>query len=120
VSDRTIDIDAVAGMVTAAEIFGPRQVPMPWPSSRDVLAPALELLPTITDDLTADLVQHLTMALVDRHDELRAVRAVLSAALEHSHALTVDRDRLRDQHHRLIDEYRALRVQTLRRQSEAA
>lgn len=80
-SDRAIDLDDVSGMPTAAEIFGPRPVPMLWPSSRDVLALAIELLPTIADDLTADLVEHLALALVDRGQELRAVRAVLSAAL---------------------------------------
>jgi hypothetical protein len=116
--DVAIDID-IDDMVTADEMFTRRPAPTPWPSSGAVLALGIELLPTIADDLTADLVEHLLLALVDRDDALLAVRTVLSAALEQSHAHHVEIVRLRDRHHRLLDEYRHLRVQTLR-QSEAA
>lgn len=44
-------------MLHAREIFGRPFARVPWPSSRPVLALAVELLPTIADDLTADLVE---------------------------------------------------------------
>lgn len=68
---------------------------MPWPSSRAGIALGIELLPTIADDLTADLVEYLLLALVDRCDELRAVRSVLAAALAQSHTQHVEIIRLR-------------------------
>lgn len=113
------DVAAVESLPTADELFTRRSAPAPWPSSTAVRALGLELLPTIADDLTADLVEHLSLSLVDRGDELRAVRSVLSAALALLHGQHVEIARLRAQHHRLLDEYRALRVKTLR-PSEAA
>lgn len=73
--------------LTAAEIPWTLAPAPPWPSSRPVLALAIELLPTIDDDLVADLVEQLTVALIDRAEELRAVRAVRceALALAHSH-----------------------------------
>jgi hypothetical protein len=47
-----------------------------------------------------------------------AYRSLALAALDALHDLTVQRDRLREQHHRLLDEYRRLRESILR--AEAA
>jgi hypothetical protein len=82
-------------MPTANEIFGRRLAPAPWPSSRPVLALVVEVLLTIEDDLTADLLEHLALALADRDDEGRAARAVLSSALALSHSQHVEIIRLR-------------------------
>ena len=82
-------------MLLAAEIFGRRPAPVPWPSSRPVLALAIELLPTIADDIEADLIETLALTIIDRGDELRAVRAVLSSALALSHTQHVEIIRLR-------------------------
>ena len=58
----------------------------PWPSSRPLMALIVEVLPVIEDDLAADLIEHLALAIIDRDDELRAVRSIQSAVLAHSHA----------------------------------
>jgi hypothetical protein len=86
---------ALFKMPTAGEIFGRRLAPAPWLSSRPLLALIVEMLPTIEDDLTADLVEHLALAFVAVIDELRAVRVVLSSALALSHTQHVEILRLR-------------------------
>jgi hypothetical protein len=93
-------------MPTADEIFGRQLAPVPWRSSSLVLALAVELLPTIEDDLTADLVEQLVLALVDKDEELAAVRSVISAALEQSHGQHTEIVRLR---RRLADSLNANR-----------
>lgn len=103
---RSDDLAPVGNMPTADEIFGQRLAPAPWPSSRPVLALVVELLPAIEDDLTADLVEHLALSLVDRDDELRAVREVLSSALAHLHAQHAEILRLRRRLADLHDERR--------------
>jgi sugar (pentulose or hexulose) kinase len=80
-----VSAEAQVERLTADEIFSRRLAPAPWPSSSPVLAIVVELLPTIEDDLTADLLEHVALALADRDDELRAVRAVLSSTLALSH-----------------------------------
>jgi hypothetical protein len=97
----------------ADEIFGRQLAPAGWRSSRPVLALVVELLPTIDDALTADLLEHLALALLDRDDEVRALRAVLSSALALSHAQNTEAIWLQAALARLRDEYRALRMQTL-------
>lgn len=97
-------------MPTADEIFGRRIWPAPWPSSRPVLALVVELLPTIEDGLTADLLEHLALALADRDDELRAVRAVLSSSLALSHTQHVEIIRLRQRLADLLDARRRERT----------
>ena len=82
-------------MPTANEMFGQRLAPAPWLSSRPVLALVLEVLPLIEDELTADLLEQVVSALADRDDELRVVRAVLSAALGLSHTQHVEILRLK-------------------------
>lgn len=116
--DLAIDID-LDDMVTADEVFDRRPGPTPWPSSGAVLALAIAVLPTIADDIEADLIEHLALAIVNRDEKLVALRDVLAAALEQLHGAIGERDRMRDQYHRLVDEYRTLRAQTLR-QPEAA
>jgi hypothetical protein len=103
----------VSGALTADEIFSRRPAPVPWPSWRPVLALAVEALPAIDDGLMADVVEHLAVALVDRDEELHAVRAVLSAALAQSHVQHAEIRRLTAALARLRDEYRALRAHLL-------
>ena len=63
-------------MPTADEIFGQQFAPPPWLSSRPLLDLAMEVLPLGEDDLAADLLEQLALALIDRDDEVRGVRAV--------------------------------------------
>lgn len=107
------DLDDVADMVPVDAIFGRRPASMLWPSSQPVLEIAVEVLPTIEDALTADLVERLACALIEHGDELRAVRDVLSSALALSHTQHVEIVRLQAALARLLDEFRFLRVQTL-------
>jgi hypothetical protein len=44
----------------------------------------------------------------------RIYRELAQAGIHQLHDLRLEHDRLREQHHRLIDEYRALRVQLLK------
>lgn len=118
VADRDLAFD-IDDMVTTDEVFDRRPWPTPRPSSGAVLPLAIAVLPTIADDIEADLIEHLALAIVNRDEKLVAVRDVLAAVLEQLHVAIGERDRMCDQHHRLLDEYRTLRVQTLR-DSEAA
>ena len=84
--------------------------PAPWLSSRPVLALVVEVLPTIDDDLTADLLEYVALALVERDDELRAVRAVLSPALTLAHTQHIEILRLRRRLAHLLDARRRERT----------
>ena len=67
----------------------------------------------VIEDL-ADSEAALIDRIVDLELDNRALRETLHAAVDGLHHITGERDRLWAQHHRLIDEYRALRVQMLR------
>ena len=94
----------------ANEIFGPRIAPAPWLPSRPVFALGIELLPTIADDIEANLVERLLLALGDRDDELRAVRAVLSSSLALSYTQQAEILRLRRRLADLLDARRRERT----------
>lgn len=66
-------------------------------------------------DAEAELIDRVVDLMIERD----ACRLLEQQAIHALHALTVERDRLRASHHRLIDEYRHLRAQTLR-EAEAA
>ena len=95
-------------MPTADEIFGQQLAPPPWLSSRPLLDLVVSVLPLSEDDLAADLLEQLALALVDQDDEIRAVRAVLSSALAMSHTQHVEILRLR---RRLVDLLDARRLE---------
>jgi hypothetical protein len=97
-------------MPTAAEIFGERIAPAPWLSSRSVFALVAEVLPTVEDNLAAELLEHVALALADRDDEVRAIRAVLSSALALSHAQQAAIVRLRRRLADLLDAQRLERT----------
>lgn len=78
-----------------------------------------EALPAIEDDFAAKLVAQLALAVIDRDDDLTAVRKVLSAALSDAHCRHVEIVRLLESLARLRAENRTLRGQPLR-QPEAA
>lgn len=108
--------------LTASDIhWGPPALcgTAPLPSTEPLAAVVLDVLPVIHDDLSVELIEVLAIELIDRDEELRATRSALSVSLELSRELTGELDRVRARHHQLIDEYRALRVKTLR-QPEAA
>ena len=95
-------------MPTADEIFGQQFAPPPWLSSRPLLDLVVSVLPLIDDDLAADLLEQLALALVDRDGEVGGVRAVLSAALAMSHTQHGEILRLR---RRLVDLLDARRLE---------
>jgi hypothetical protein len=63
--------------------------PSPWPSSEDVLAAAVALLPVIEDNDVAALVEQLALALVDAREHLRGQGDCLCEALTAIHHLQV-------------------------------
>jgi hypothetical protein len=71
-----------------------------------VLDLTLELLPAMTDDLAADVCEQLSVAILDREEELRAVRSVLSASLAFSHEQHLEIVRLRRRLAELLDAQR--------------
>ena len=97
-------------MPTADEIFGQQLAPPPWLSSRPLLDLVVSVLPLIDDDLAADLLEQLALALVDRDDEVRGVRAVLSSALVLAHAQHLENRRLTKRLADLLDAGRRDRV----------
>ena len=84
--------------------------PALWLSSRPALSLIAEVLPTVEDDLTADLLEYATLALADRDDEVRAIRAVLSSALTLTHTQHVEILRLRRRLADLLDARRRERT----------
>ena len=97
-------------MPAASEIFGPRIVPAPWLPSRPALTLIVEVLPTVEDDLIADLLKYVALALADRDDEVRAIRAVLSPALTLTHTQQATIVRLRRRLADLLDAQRRERT----------
>ena len=82
----------------------------PWLPSRPVFALVVEVLPTVEDDLTAELLEYVALALADRDDEVRAIQAVLSSALALSHAQQAEIIRLRRRLADLLDARRLERT----------
>jgi hypothetical protein len=98
------------GHLTAADVcWRPSGAP-PWPTSADVMLVGRDALPHLDDDLAIDVVEHLVVTLVDVRDELRAVRATLSASLDLLHREQREVVRLRRRNIEQLDELRALRV----------
>ena len=99
-----------APMPTADDIFGQQFAPPPWLSSRPLLDLVVSVLPLSEDDLAADLLEQVALALVDRDDEVRGVRAVLSSALVLAHAQHLENRRLTKRLADLLDAGRRDRV----------
>ena len=97
-------------MPTTDEIFGPRIAPAPWRSSRDAIELVVEVLPTIEDGLTADLLECVALTLAERDDEVRAVRAVQSSTLALLHTQQAENVRLRQRNRELLDARRLVRT----------
>ena len=85
--------------------------PPPWLSSARVLSVAVKVLPTVEDDIAADVIEQQALALVDRDEELKSLRAVLAVALEIMHTSQAERMRLRK---------RVIELQQARRQEGSA
>jgi hypothetical protein len=100
----------VGYQLTARDIFGRCPAQAPRRSVRLLLTTAIELLPTIEDDLIADLVEHLACAIADQEQELGAGRAVLSQALELLHAQHIEIGRQQKRLAGLLDERRQART----------
>lgn len=91
-----------ARLPTVAEIFRPTTL-VQCSSTRSVLDIAIELLPTIDNDLEADLVEALLLGILDKEEELCAVRLVLSRILALSHEPHVEIVRLQKRVADLLD-----------------
>ena len=76
------------------------------PSSARLLVLVVELLPTIEDDLLADLVEQLAITLVERDERDRAITEVASVAADELHRTHGENCRLRE---RVIELGEALR-----------
>ncbi len=97
---------------TVDEIFGRPLAPAPWPSSRPVLNLATELLPIIEDAIASDAIELLALSLVERDDELGAVRLVVSEALTLAHQQHAEVLRLQRRLANLLDARRQERIAT--------
>ena len=56
-----------------------------WPSSDDVIAAAIALLPTIDDEITAEVVEALALSLIDSREEANAIRRTQAVVLDLLH-----------------------------------
>ena len=79
-----------------------------------------------TDAVVELVIAGLAQEIIENSERIASLEADVTSyrelgreALHALHALTVKLEQLRQQHHRLIDAYRTLRIQTLQR-SEAA
>ena len=72
----------------------------PWPTSDTVLTLVSEVLPETQDDAAADLIEQLAVLVVDRDEQIRSMREVLSAELRLAYDQRLERERLRS---RLIE-----------------
>ena len=93
-------------MPLRADEIGRELAPSWGPPSARLLAVVLELLPTIADDLLADLVERLALTLVALDEEVRARREVQSVTLDELHRTQCENHRLRE---RVIQLSEALR-----------
>lgn len=82
--------------------------PAPGLPAARVLVVAVKVLPTVEDDIAADIIEHQALALVDRDEELKSLRTVLSVALDVLHASEAQTARLR---RRVADLLRARRAE---------
>ena len=64
-------------------------------SSARLLANAVQVMPFVDDGRVLNAVEELALAVVDRDEELKAARAVISAALESLHLTERENARLR-------------------------
>ena len=81
-----------------------------WPSSGPLLRLAVELLPEISDESLADLVEELAILLSERDEQIAAIRQVLSVALDNLHRAQLANARLRDHVTEVHDEVRQLKA----------
>ena len=101
--------DAAPHSVTAADISWTPVAMRTWPASRDVLAAAVEALPEIDDDLAAELIEALALALVAARERIGATRRTVSALLQVQHDAQREVTRLRARLGELLDERREAR-----------
>ena len=80
--------------------------PAPWRLSSLLVALAVEVLPTIEDEVAVDLIEQLAVLVVERDEQIRAQREVQSVALDELHGMRCENERLRDQ---VIEAREALR-----------
>ena len=59
--------------------------PAPWPSSNTVLKLVSQVLPETQDKAAVDLIEQLALLVVERDEQVRSIRGVLSAALGLAH-----------------------------------
>jgi hypothetical protein len=97
------------GLPTASELRWTIDGGAPWPALDRVISVAIDFLPSVEDDLTAEVLLATTLALVDAREELRAIRAVGTGALTLCHQLQDDLRRVRQRNRELLDQCRQLR-----------
>lgn len=101
--------EAAPRNVTAADISWMPVATPTWPPSRDVLAAAVEALPEIDDDLAAELIEALALALVAARERIGATRRIASTLLQAQHDAQREVTRLRARLAELLDERREAR-----------
>ena len=68
--------------------------PTPWSDSAELLHLAADLIPTIAHDNLADLFEAICLLVIERDEQIAAMREVSSVALSELHSLQLRADRL--------------------------
>ncbi len=79
----------------------------PWTSDTDIIAAAIALLPELVDDDAARLVERMALTLVERDEQIAAIRTTLSITLAQLHVAERENRRLKARRNELLDERRA-------------
>lgn len=95
-------------MLSASEVFGRPRVAATEPLSREVLTTAIPLLRNRDGD-TSLLIEQSSILLIERDEQLRAMKAVLSEALSLAHAQHLEIRRLSARAAALLEEREAQR-----------
>lgn len=80
------DRAAIAGSLSADDINWSVTPVRTWASTERLSKAAIALLPEIADDLTADLVEALALALAEAREQVAATRTILTEALGQLHS----------------------------------
>src|SRR5688572_5912522 len=92
---------------THADVLNWTPAPAIWPSSDDALDAAIALLPEIGDNLTADVIEAQTLAIVELNERLDATRNAYITTLSLLHVSQREVKRLRRRLDDLLDARRA-------------
>jgi hypothetical protein len=92
--------------ITASEIVWTLTPTPTWPAFDDILQAAVALLPGLEDDVAADLIEMLVVALVDAREQVEALTLNTSLLLGLANTKGSEARRLRQRLHDVLDAQR--------------